>query len=59
MNLENDFINNCINPMEQNLILDKNVCESLKGKIIISKYTNSEGYIDIGPIPYDSYYIEV
>ena len=59
MNLENDFINNCINPMEQNLILDKNICESLKGKIIISKYTNSEGYIDIGPIPYDSYYIEV
>ena len=59
MNIENDFINTCINPMEQNLILDKNICESLKGKLIICKYTNNEGYIDIGPIPYDSYYIEV
>ena len=59
MNIENDYINSCINPMEQNLILDKNICESLKGKLIICKYTNNEGYIDIGPIPYDSYYIEV
>ena len=59
MNIENDFINTCINPMEQNLILDKNICESLKGKLIICKYTNNKGYIDIGPIPYDSYYIEV
>ena len=59
MNIENDYINTCINPMEQNLILDKKICESLKGKLVISKYTNSEGYIDIGPIPYDSYYIEV
>ena len=59
MNIENDYINTCFNPMEQNLILDKKLCESLKGKLIISKYTNNEGYIDIGPIPYDSYYIEV
>ena len=59
MNIENDYINTCINPMEQNLILDKKLCESFKGKLIISKYTNNEGYIDIGPIPYDSYYIEV
>ena len=59
INIENDYINTCINPMEQNLILDKKICESLKGKLIICKYTNNEGYIDIGPIPYDSYYIEV
>ena len=59
MNIENDYINTCINPMEQNLILDKKISESLKGKLIICKYTNNEGYIDIGPIPYDSYYIEV
>ena len=59
INIDNDYINNCINPMEQNLILDKKICESLKGKLIICKYTNNEGYIDIGPIPYDSYYIEV
>ena len=58
-NIDNDYINTCFNPMEQNLILDKKLCESLKGKLIISKYTNNEGYIDIGPIPYDSYYIEV
>ena len=59
MNIENDYINTCINPMEQNLILDKKLCDNLKGKLIICKYTNNEGYIDIGPIPYDSYYIEV
>jgi hypothetical protein len=51
INIENDYINTCINPMEQNLILDKKICESLKGKLIICKYTNNEGYIDIGPIP--------
>ena len=59
MNIENDYINTCYNPMEKNLILDTKLCESLKGKLIICKYTNSEGYIDIGPIPYDSYFIEV
>ena len=59
MNIENDYINTCINPMEQNLILDKKLCESLKGKLIISKYTNNQGFIDIGPIPYDSYFVEV
>ena len=33
INIENDYINTCINPMEQNLILDKKICESLKGKL--------------------------
>ena len=40
-------------------ILDKNISKSLKGKLIISKYTNKDGSIDIGPLPFDSYYIEV
>ena len=56
---DNDYINSGLNPMEENLILDKKLSQKLKGKLIISKYTNSEGYIDIGPLPYDSYYIEV
>ena len=42
-----------------NYILDKNEASNLKGKLILTKYTNSEGYIDIGPLPYDSYFIEV
>ena len=59
LNTDNDFINSGSNPMEQNLILDKKISQNLKGKLLISKYTNAEGYIDIGPLPYDSYYIEV
>ena len=42
-----------------NYILDKNQANSLKGKLIMTKYTNYEGIIDIGPLPYDSYFIEV
>ena len=42
-----------------NYILDKNEANNLKGKLILTKYTNNEGYIDIGPLPYDSYFIEV
>ena len=45
-------------PMK-NYVLDKNKAKSLKGKLILSKYTNSEGTIEIGPLPYDSYFIEV
>ena len=56
---ENDYVNSGINPMEDNLIFDKEVTKKLKGDLLISKYTNSEGYIDIGPLPYDSYFIEV
>ena len=56
---DNDHINSGINAMEQNLILDKKISQNLKGKLIISKYTNNKGAIDIGPLPYDSYYIEV
>ena len=44
---------------KNNYILDKNKSKSLKGKLILSKYTNKEGLIDIGPLPYDSYFIEV
>jgi hypothetical protein len=55
----NDYINSGSNPMEQNLILDKQQSQNLKGKLIITKYTNSKGFIEIGPLPYDSYYIEV
>ena len=42
-----------------NYILDKNQAKSLKGKLILTKYTNKDGVIDIGPLPYDSYFIEV
>ena len=42
-----------------NYILDKNEANNLKGKLILTKYTNSEGIIDIGPLPYDSYFVEV
>ena len=56
---DKDFINSGSNPLEENLILDKKISQKLKGKLIISKYTNSKGYIDIGPLPYDSYFIEV
>ena len=40
-------------------ILDKDKSKSLKGKLILTKYTNKDGEINIGPLPYDSYYIEV
>ena len=40
-------------------IFDKNKSGNLKGKLIIRKYTNKDGIINIGPLPYDSYYIEV
>ena len=56
---DNDYINSGVNPMEENLILDEKISKNLKGKLIITKYTNSKGCIDIGPLPYDSYYIEV
>ena len=42
-----------------NYILDKEQAKNLKGKLILTKYTNAEGTIDIGPLPYDSYYVEV
>ena len=42
-----------------NYILDKEKSNKLKGKLILTKFTNSEGIIDIGPLPYDSYFIEV
>ena len=53
------FHNNTIKSSMNNYILDKNQAKNLKGKLILTKYTNNEGMIDIGPLPYDSYYIEV
>ena len=58
---ESSMLSNSVlykSPMN-NYILDKSKARSLKGKLILTKYTNSEGIIDIGPLPYDSYYIEV
>ena len=43
----------------QEIITDKHIAKSMKGKLILTKFTNNEGMIDIGPLPYDSYFIEV
>ena len=51
-------INNIISP-KNDYILNKNISNSLKGKLIITKYTNNNGIINIGPLPYDSYFIEI
>ena len=53
------FFQSGIKSSMNNYILDKNKTKNLKGKLILTKYTNSEGIIDIGPLPYDSYFIEV
>ena len=67
-NLENNYylsnnssflFQNRIKSSMNNYILDKNKSKNLKGKLIMTKFTNSEGIIDIGPLPYDSYFIEV
>ena len=41
------------------MINNKSTANQMKGKLILTKYTNEEGIIDIGPLPYDSYFIEV
>ena len=51
-------INN-INNKKNKYILDKTESDNLKGELVGKKYTNKNGIIEIGPIPYDSYYIEV
>ena len=51
--------NNSKNNSNSKFIFDKNISNNLKGKLIIRKYTNKDGVISIGPLPYDSYYIEV
>ncbi|MCQ2815972.1 MAG: hypothetical protein MJ252_01780 [archaeon] len=38
---------------------DKRYSETLKGILLITKYTDREGIVKFGPIPYDSYYVEV
>ena len=43
----------------QEIISNKNLAEKLKGKLILTKFTNKEGIINIGPLPFDSYLIEV
>ena len=40
-------------------VFDKRKAENLKGTLILRKYTNKKGVIYIGPLKYDSYYIEV
>ena len=55
-NFNSDINNN--SPMNK-YIFDKGKSDKLKGKLLIRKYTNEEGIIHIGPLPYDSYYIEV
>ena len=46
-------------PSTQMIIYDKAKTEMLKGKLLITKYTNDNGTINIGPLPYDTYLIEV
>ena len=60
LNLD-EIYNNKISEYNTNnkYIFDKNKSRNLKGKLIIRKYTNQDGVINIGPLPYDSYYIEV
>ena len=43
----------------QEIITDKKIARNMKGKLILTKYTNNEGFIDIDYLPYDSYLIEV
>ena len=59
MNETSNLSNSYVYKSDNDFILDKNISESLKGKLIISKYTNNDGEINIGPLPFDSYYIEV
>ena len=40
-------------------IFDKEISNNLKGRLMIRKYTDKDGIIKIGPLPYDSYYVEV
>ena len=41
------------------IIYDKDKAALMKGKLLITKYTNENGSINIGPLPYDTYLIEV
>ena len=47
------------NPRDKQCINDKAKADKIKGKLIVSKYTDYNGVITFGPIPYDSYLIEV
>ena len=61
-NSSNNFIYDAassFNRPGQEIITDKYLAKSMKGKLILTKYTNNDGIIDIGPLPYDSYLIEV
>ena len=40
-------------------VMNKYAADAMKGKLILTKYTKGDGTIDIGPLPYDSYFIEV
>ena len=58
---QNNFFSTAnINQNSQGLMINnKSTANQMKGKLILTKYTNEEGIIDIGPLPYDSYFIEV
>ena len=56
LSLQNHLIFKC--PLS-NFILDKEESDNLRGKLICTKVTDSEGKINLGLLPYDSYYIEV
>ena len=58
---QNNFFSTVnINQNSQGLMINnKSTANQMKGKLILTKYTNEEGIIDIGPLPYDSYFIEV
>ena len=39
--------------------MNKHTADAMKGKLILTKYTKGDGTINIGPLPYDSYFVEV
>lgn len=45
--------------VNKNIIENKKEGDALKGTLVIRKFTNKDGVIKFGPLPYDSYFIEV
>ena len=44
---------------QNSFIMNKHTADAMKGKLILTKYTKGDGTINIGPLPYDSYFVEV
>ena len=57
--MTNIMSNNILEDNNLLYIFDKEISNNLKGRLMIRKYTDKEGIIKIGPLPYDSYYVEV